>query len=157
MAQAVEALTPDARAQAIEVLQQVLSEMSVTRNQALEYATNVTGFDGEVLGPIFDAISNGHYIDQEPRVRRRVFALGEWVDMSFTSAVERSKVPEHRGPLEGREMLSRLIEAEKTLAATCMGAAAATEQHGDMVTPSIMTDLTEDIENNIAKLESFLR
>lgn len=157
MAQTAEALTPDARAYAVDVLQQILSEMAVTRNQALEFASNATGFDGEVLGPIFDAISNGHYIDHEPRVRRRILALGEWVDMSFSSAVQRSKVDESRGHRTATEMLSLLIRSEETLAATCMGAAEASEGHGDMVTPSIMTDLTEDIENNIAKLKSFLR
>ncbi|MEM8978621.1 MAG: DNA starvation/stationary phase protection protein [Pseudomonadota bacterium] len=150
-------LTPDARSEVVEALNQSIAEVSICRALARGFSVNVTGMARRTLSELFATIADRHYGVDELRLANRVLALESHVEMTEASRLKRSKIAEHDGHAVDIEMIKTLCDAQLTLAETLAGTAAIAERHGDGVTQSVCCDIQEQCEFAAAELGGFLR
>lgn len=136
MTQTAEALSTDARSAIAQALNQSVAETAVTTMLAQNFHWNVKGMAFAPLHELFQTIYEDHFAAQDD-LAERVRALDVHVDATLAGMVERSKVKEHDGHAKDKEMISVMLAAQETLAATLAGAGALAAEHGDTLTEDL--------------------
>ncbi|MCP1167388.1 MULTISPECIES: Dps family protein [Limimaricola] len=129
-------LSPDARKEIAEALNQSVAETAVTTMLAQNFHWNVTGMAFGELHRLFQEIYEDHFQAQDD-LAERIRALNEHAEGKLAGMLERSKVEEHDGHQSDREMVEILMKAQETIAATLGGLGELAANHGDTLTEDL--------------------
>ncbi|WP_299044757.1 DNA starvation/stationary phase protection protein [uncultured Tateyamaria sp.] len=136
MTQTAEALSTDARSVIVEALNQSVAETAVATMLAQNFHWNVKGMAFGPLHELFQTIYEDHFTAQDD-LAERIRALDAHAEGTLAGMVGRSKVKEHDGHATDREMISAMLAAQETLAATLAGTGALAAEHGDTLTEDL--------------------
>ncbi|PHP28158.1 Dps family protein [Limimaricola cinnabarinus] len=129
-------LSPDARKEIAEALNQSVAETAVTTMLAQNFHWNVTGMAFGELHRLFQEIYEDHFQAQDD-LAERIRALNEHAEGKLAGMLARSKVEEHDGHQSDREMVDILMKAQETIAATLGGLGELAANHGDTLTEDL--------------------
>ncbi|WP_224815717.1 Dps family protein [Hasllibacter sp. MH4015] len=129
-------LSPNAQTAICEALNQSVAETAVATMLAQNFHWNVTGMAFGPLHTLFQEIYEDHFVAQDD-LAERIKALDGHAEGMLAGMVARSKVAEHDGHAEDREMIEALKTAQETLAATLGAAGALAAEHGDTLTEDL--------------------
>ena len=136
MTQTATALSPDAKSQIVEALNQSVAETAVTTMLAQNFHWNVTGMAFAPLHELFQKIYEDHFEAQDD-LAERMRALDVHVEATLAGMVEASKVAEHSGTASDKQMIEAMLVAQETLAATLAGCGELAAEHGDTLTEDL--------------------
>lgn len=156
MTQTAAALSTDARSAIVEALNQSVAETAVATMLAQNFHWNVTGMAFGPLHELFQQIYEDHFTGQDD-LAERIRALDAHAEGTLAGMLKRSKVKEHAGDASDREMLTKLLEAEETLAATLAGCGDLAAEHGDTLTEDLCIARGQTHEKFAWFLRSHLR
>ncbi|MEM9011227.1 MAG: DNA starvation/stationary phase protection protein [Pseudomonadota bacterium] len=129
-------LTPDAKAEIAEALNQSVAETAVATMLAQNFHWNVKGMSFGPLHAMFQEIYEDHFEAQDD-LAERVRALGVHAEGTLAGMISRSKIDEHDGHATAEQMLQVMLAAEETLASTLAGCAELAAGHGDPLTEDL--------------------
>ncbi|WP_136637140.1 Dps family protein [Pseudooceanicola onchidii] len=136
MSQTAVALSPDARAQIADALNQSVAETAVTTMMAQNFHWNVTGMAFGPLHDLFQKIYEDHFVAQDD-LAERIRQLDVPAEGTLAGMLKRSKVSEHEGKATDKEMIKMLLDAQETLASTVAGAGELAAELGDTLTEDL--------------------
>lgn len=136
MSQTAVALSPDARAQIADALNQSVAETAVTTMMAQNFHWNVTGMAFGPLHDLFQKIYEDHFVAQDD-LAERIRQLDVPAEGTLAGMLKRSKVSEHEGKANDKEMIKMLLDAQETLASTVAGAGELAAELGDTLTEDL--------------------
>ena len=157
MNQTAAALTTDAKTAIADALNQCVAETAVTTMLAQNFHWNVTGMAFGPLHALFQEIYEDHFTAQDD-LAERIRSIGHNVDGRLHSMISASKVVEDEADAGKTdvEMISRLLEAQKTVAATLSGASDIAAGSGDKLTEDLCVERGRVHEKFAWLLESHL-
>ena len=140
-----------------EALYQCVAETAVTTMMAQNFHWNVTGMAFGPLHALFQEIYEDHFTAQDD-LAERIRSIGHTVDGRLQSMISSSKVIEDEtdATKTDLEMISSLLEAQKTVAATLSGASDIAANHGDKLTEDLCVERGRVHEKFAWLLESHL-
>lgn len=136
MKTAIEMREPDASAEHCAALNQALADTAVATMLAQNFHWNVTGATFLQLHELFQQIYEDHFQAQDD-LAERIKAMDGHADGHLGRMLERSKVGEHAGHGDAKEMLSAMLHAEVTLSATLQSCEALAAGRGDSLTEDL--------------------
>lgn len=136
MNQTAAALSPDAKSQIVDALNQTVAETVVATMLAQNFHWNVTGMAFGPLHALFQEIYEDHFTGQDD-LAERIKALNAHVEGTLAGMLKRSKIFEHNGHASDKEMIKTLCEAQETLAQTLAGCGQLATDHGDALTEDL--------------------
>lgn len=136
MTQTAMALSPDAKTQIAEALNQSVAETAVTTMLAQNFHWNVKGMAFAPLHALFQEIYEDHFTAQDD-LAERIRALDAHAEGMLAGMLKRSKVTEHDGHATDKEMISVMLDAQETLASTLAGCGELAAEHGDTLTEDL--------------------
>ena len=136
MTQTAMALSPDAKTQISEALNQSVAETAVTTMLAQNFHWNVKGMAFAPLHALFQEIYEDHFTAQDD-LAERIRALDAHAEGMLAGMLKRSKVTEHDGHATDKEMISVMLDAQETLASTLAGCGELAAEHGDTLTEDL--------------------
>ena len=141
MAQESKNLFVDSQPNIAQALYQCVAETAVTTMMAQNFHWNVTGMAFGPLHALFQEIYEDHFTAQED-LAERIRSIGHTVDGRLQSMVNASKVVEDEaGAVKTDvEMISSLLEAQRTLAATLSGVSDIAANVGDKLTEDLCVE-----------------
>jgi starvation-inducible DNA-binding protein len=121
-----------------QAMYQCVAETTVTTMMAQNFHWNVTGMAFGPLHALFQEIYEDHFQAQD-ELAERIRAIGHKVDGRLTAMIDISKVTEdpNERNLTDKEMITALVEAQKTVAATLSGAGDIAASNGDKLTEDL--------------------
>ncbi len=124
-----------------EALYQCVAETAVTTMMAQNFHWNVTGMAFGTLHELFREIYEDHFTAQDD-LAERIRSIGHTVDGRLHSMISASKVVEDESDAvkSDLEMIARLAEAERTVAATLSGASDIAAGKGDKLTEDLCVE-----------------
>ena len=124
-----------------EALYQCVSETVVTTMMAQNFHWNVTGMSFGPLHALFQEIYEDHFTAQDD-LAERIRSIGHSVDGRLHSMISVSKVVEDETneTKTDVEMISSLLEAQRTVAATLSGASDIAASEGDKLTEDLCVE-----------------
>lgn len=156
MTQTASGLSTSAQTEIAEVLNQAVAETVVTTMLAQNFHWNVVGMSFGPLHALFQTIYEDHFEGQDD-LAERIRAIGGHAEGRLADMVKRSKIEEHDGHASDKEMIKRLLEAERTLAATLAGVASVSEGNGDLLTQDLAIERGRVHEKFAWMLEAHLK
>lgn len=136
MTQTAATLSPDAKSDITDALNQSVAETTVTTMLAQNFHWNVKGMAFGPLHALFQEIYEDHFVAQDD-LAERIRALDGHAEGMLAVMLQRSKVSEHNGHAADKEMIKVLQEAQETLAATLAASGALAAAHGDTLTEDL--------------------
>ena len=136
MTQTAQALSTDARSAIAEALNQSVAETAVTTMLAQNFHWNVKGMAFAPLHELFQTIYEDHFTAQDD-LAERIRSLDAHAEGTLAGMITRSKVKEHDGHATDKEMITAMLDAQETLAATLAGTGALAAEHGDTLTEDL--------------------
>lgn len=136
MTQTAAALTPDAKSQIADALNQSVAETAVTTMLAQNFHWNVKGMAFGPLHDLFQKIYEDHFVAQDD-LAERVRAIDAHAEGTLAGMLKRSKIKEHDGHASDQEMIRMMMDAQVTLASTLAGAGELAASHGDTLTEDL--------------------
>ena len=124
-----------------QALYQCVAETAVTTMMAQNFHWNVTGIAFGPLHALFQEIYEDHFTAQDD-LAERIRSIGHTVDGRLCSMISSSKVIEDKSNASKTdlEMIATLSEAQKTVAATLLGASDIAANHGDKLTEDLCVE-----------------
>ena len=124
-----------------EALYQCVAETTVTTMMAQNFHWNVTGMAFGPLHALFQEIYEDHFTAQDD-LAERIRTIGHTVDGRLQSMISASKVVEGEANAAKTdlEMITSLLEAQRTVAATLSGASDIAASNGDKLTEDICVE-----------------
>ena len=124
-----------------QALFQCVAATAVTTMLAQNFHWNVTGMAFGPLHALFQEIYEDHFTAQDD-LAERIRSIGHSVDGRLHSMISASKVVEDEADAGKTdvEMISRLLEAQKTVAATLLGASDIAAGAGDKLTEDLCVE-----------------
>ena len=124
-----------------QALYQCVSETVVTTMMAQNFHWNVTGMAFGPLHALFQEIYEDHFTAQDD-LAERIRSIGHTVDGRLSSMISASKVVEDEAneAKTDLEMIARLLEAQRTIAATLSGASDIAASNGDKLTEDLCVE-----------------
>ena len=124
-----------------EALYQCVAETTVTTMMAQNFHWNVTGMAFGPLHALFQEIYEDHFTAQDD-LAERIRSIGHTVDGRLHSMISASKVVEDEANATktDQEMISSLLEAQRTIAATLSGASDIAASNGDKLTEDLCVE-----------------
>ncbi len=121
-----------------QAMYQCVAETAVTTMMAQNFHWNVTGMAFGPLHALFQEIYEDHFQAQD-ELAERIRSIGHPVDGRLSAMISISKVIEETGESKKSdvEMITALVEAQQTLAATLSGAGDVAAENGDKVTEDL--------------------
>ena len=156
MTQTATALSPDAKTQIVEALNQSVAETAVTTMLAQNFHWNVTGMAFGPLHDLFQKIYEDHFVAQDD-LAERIKALDAHAEGTLAGMLKRSKVSENDGQGKAEDMIKAMCDAQETLAATLAGAGEVAANHGDTLTEDLCIERGQIHEKFAWFLRSHLR
>ncbi|WP_299410754.1 DNA starvation/stationary phase protection protein [uncultured Roseobacter sp.] len=136
MTQTAAALTPDAKSQIADALNQSVAETAVTTMLAQNFHWNVKGMAFGPLHDLFQKIYEDHFVAQDD-LAERVRAIDAHAEGTLAGMLKRSKIKEQDGHASDQEMIRMMMDAQVTLASTLAGAGELAASHGDTLTEDL--------------------
>ena len=136
MTQTAVALSPNAKAEIVEALNQSVAETAVTTMLAQNFHWNVTGMAFGPLHALFQDIYEDHFTAQDD-LAERIKAVGGHAEGTLAGMIKRSKVGEHDGHASDVDMIKAMQVAQETLASTLAGCGQVAADHGDTLTEDL--------------------
>lgn len=136
MSQTAISLSPSAKTEIAEALNQSVAETAVTTMLAQNFHWNVKGMSFGPLHELFQTIYEDHFTAQDD-LAERIRALDAHAEGQLAGMLARSKVAEHDGHASDRDMIATLLQAQETLGTTLQGAAEVAAGHGDTLTEDL--------------------
>ena len=136
MTQTAAALTTDARTAIADALNQSVAETAVATMLAQNFHWNVKGMAFAPLHELFQTIYEDHFTAQDD-LAERIRSLDAHAEGTLAGMITRSKVKEHDGHATDKEMITAMLDAQETLAATLAGTGALAAEHGDTLTEDL--------------------
>jgi starvation-inducible DNA-binding protein len=136
MAQTALTLSPDAKAQIADALNQCVAETVVTTMLAQNFHWNVTGMAFGPLHDLFQKIYEDHFQAQDD-LAERVKIIGAHAEGTLAGMLQRSKIDEHEGEASAEEMIKVLLSAQEAVAETLAGAGELSASLGDTLTEDL--------------------
>jgi starvation-inducible DNA-binding protein len=136
MSQTAANLTPSAQNLIAEALNQAVAETVVATMLAQNFHWNVKGMSFGPLHTLFQTIYEDHFAGQD-ELAERIRSIGMHTDGMLSVMLQRSKVKEANGSQNDREMITLLMQAQETLAATLAGVAEVAAENGDLLTEDL--------------------
>ena len=127
---------PTAQTEIAEALNQSVAETAVTTMLAQNFHWNVTGMAFGPLHDLFQKIYEDHFVAQDD-LAERIRALDVHAEGMLAGMLKRSKINEHDGHANDKEMIRVMMEAQETLASTIAGAGQLAADHGDTLTEDL--------------------
>ena len=157
MVQQSKKLFVDSQPSVAQALYQCVAETAVTTMMAQNFHWNVTGMAFGPLHALFQEIYEDHFTAQDD-LAERIRSIGHSVDGRLHSMISASKVVEDEADASKTdvEMISRLSEAQKTVAATLLGASDIAADAGDKLTEDLCVERGRVHEKFAWLLESHL-
>ena len=157
MAQESKNLFVDSQPNIAQALYQCVAETAVTTMMAQNFHWNVTGMAFGPLHALFQEIYEDHFTAQDD-LAERIRSIGHTVDGRLQSMVNASKVVEDEaGAVKTDvEMISSLLEAQRTVATTLSGASDIAANNGDKLTEDLCVERGRVHEKFAWLLESHL-
>ncbi|MEJ6404967.1 Dps family protein [Yoonia sp. 2307UL14-13] len=156
MTQTAIALTPDAKGEIAEALNQSVAETAVTTMLAQNFHWNVTGMAFGPLHQLFQDIYEDHFTAQDD-LAERIKAVDAHAEGTLAGMIKRSKVSEYEGTASDKEMIKMMLEAQETLAGTLAGCGELAANHGDTLTEDLCIARGQTHEKFAWFLRSHLR
>ena len=124
-----------------EALYQCVAETAVTTMMAQNFHWNVTGMAFGPLHALFQEIYEDHFTAQDD-LAERIRSIGHTVDGRLSGMISASKVVEDEANATktDQEMISSLLEAQRTIAATLSGASDIAASNGDKLTEDLCVE-----------------
>ena len=140
-----------------QALYQCVAETAVITMMAQNFHWNVTGMAFGPLHALFQEIYEDHFVAQDD-LAERIRSIGHTVDGRLQSMIGASKVVEDESDAAktDSEMIARLAEAERTVAATLSGAGDIAAINGDKLTEDLCVERGRVHEKFAWLLESHL-
>ncbi len=140
-----------------QALYQCVAETVVTTMMAQNFHWNVTGMAFGPLHALFQEIYEDHFTAQDD-LAERIRSIGHSVDGRLHSMITSSKVVEDEtnATKTDLEMITSLLEAQKTVAATLSGASDIAAINGDKLTEDLCVERGRVHEKFAWLLESHL-
>ena len=140
-----------------QALYQCVAETAVTTMLAQNFHRNVTGMAFGPLHALFQEIYEDHFTAQDD-LAERIRSIGHAVDGRLQSMIGVSKVVEDESDAvkSDLEMIAKLAEAERTVAATLSGAGDIAAINGDKLTEDLCVERGRVHEKFAWLLESHL-
>jgi len=129
-------IKPDSRPEICAALNVALAETVVTTMLAQNFHWNIKGMHFMQLHQLFQQVYEEHFAAQDD-LAERIKALDGHADGHLGQMLEKSKIDEHSGDASPREMLTSLLRAEETLAATVRNCGELAAGHGDAHTQDL--------------------
>ena len=141
-----------------QALYQCVAETAVTTMMAQNFHWNVTGMAFGPLHALFQDIYEDHFQAQDD-LAERIRATGHTIDGRLQSMISASKVieDETNATKTDLEMISCLLEAQRTVAATLSGACDIAASNGDRLTEDLCVERGRVHEKFAWLLESHLK
>ncbi|EKE44029.1 hypothetical protein OCGS_2010 [Oceaniovalibus guishaninsula JLT2003] len=139
MAETALSLAPSSREAIAEALNQAKAETTVATALAQNFHWNVTGMAFGPLHALFQQIYEDHFAAQDD-LAERVKALDMHAQGQLSAMLERSKIAEHDGHADEREMIAAMLKAEEQLSATLSGVERVSAEHGDTLTEDLAVE-----------------
>jgi starvation-inducible DNA-binding protein len=136
MNQTAAALTTDAKTAIADALNQCVAETAVTTMLAQNFHWNVKGMGFGPLHDLFQKIYEDHFVAQDD-LAERIRALDVHAEGMLAGMLKRSKINEHDGHANDKEMIRVMMEAQETLASTIAGAGQLAADNGDTLTEDL--------------------
>ncbi len=136
MTQTASDLSPSAQGAIAEALNQCVAETAVTTMLAQNFHWNVTGMAFGPLHALFQEIYEDHFVAQDD-LAERIKALDAHAEGMLAGMLKRSKVAEHDGKADDKNMIKAMQVAQETLAATLAAAGELAAEHGDTLTEDL--------------------
>ena len=157
MAQESKNLFVDSQPNIAQALYQCVAETAVTTMMAQNFHWNVTGMAFGPLHALFQEIYEDHFTAQDD-LAERIRSIGHTVDGRLQSMVNASKVVEDEASSVKTdvEMISSLLQAQRTVAATLLGASDIAANDGDKLTEDLCVERGRVHEKFAWLLESHL-
>ena len=157
MAQESKNLFVDSQPNIAQALYQCVAETAVTTMMAQNFHWNVTGMAFGPLHALFQEIYEDHFTAQDV-LAERIRSIGHTVDGRLQSMVNASKVVEDEASSVKTdvEMISSLLQAQRTVAATLLGASDIAANDGDKLTEDLCVERGRVHEKFAWLLESHL-
>ena len=156
MTQTASTLPSNSRAAIAEALNQSVAETAVATMLAQNFHWNVTGMAFGPLHDLFQKMYEDHFVAQDD-LAERIKSLDAHAEGTLAGMLKRSKVKEHEGKATPEEMLTSLVTAQETLAATLADAGALAAEHGDTLTEDLCIERGQTHEKFAWMLRSHLR
>ena len=124
-----------------QALYQCVAETVVTTMMAQNFHWNVTGMAFGPLHALFQEIYEDHFTAQDD-LAERIRSIGHTVDGRLSSMISASKVVEDETNVikTDLEMISSLLEAQRTMAGTLSGASDIAASNGDKLTEDLCVE-----------------
>ena len=121
-----------------QAMYQCVAETAITTMMAQNFHWNVTGMAFGPLHALFQEIYEDHFQAQD-ELAERIRSIGHKVDGRLSAMIGISKVIEEADVSDKNdiEMISALVEAQKTLAASLAGAGDVAAENGDKLTEDL--------------------
>ncbi|TYB90189.1 Dps family protein [Oceaniovalibus sp. ACAM 378] len=136
MTQTAAALSTDAQTEIVEALNQSVAETAVATMLAQNFHWNVTGMGFGPLHALFQTIYEDHFVAQDD-LAERVKALNGHAEGTLAGMLKRSKVSEHDGQADAKDMIAALLAAQEVIAKTLAGCGELAAGHGDTLTEDL--------------------
>ena len=124
-----------------QAMYQCVAETAVTTMMAQNFHWNVTGMAFGPLHALFQEIYEDHFQAQD-ELAERIRSIGHTVDGRLSTMIDISKVIEdpEGSHKNDKEMITTLVEAQKTLSATLSGAGDIAAANGDKLTEDLCVE-----------------
>jgi len=139
MAQPVSEISPSAREEIADALNQAVAETAVTTMLAQNFHWNVKGMSFGPLHEMFQVIYEDHFTGQDD-LAERVRSLDCHAEGTLAGMLARSKVTEQDGHQTDVEMIRLLEEAQMQISATLSGIQELSSKHGDTLTEDLAVE-----------------
>ena len=156
MSETAVTLAPSAKQDIIDALNQSVAETAVTTMLAQNFHWNVTGMAFGPLHDLFQKIYEDHFVAQDD-LAERIKALDGHAEGTLAGMLKRSKIAEHDGHGDAKSMITALLKAQETLAATLSAAGEVAAGQGDTLTEDLCIERGQAHEKFAWFLRAHLR
>ena len=124
-----------------QALYQCVAETAITTMMAQNFHWNVTGMAFGPLHALFQEIYEDHFKAQD-ELAERIRSVGHKVDGRLSNMIEISKVTECQNSAmkSDKEMIISMVEAERILSTTLLGASDIAADNGDKLTEDLCVE-----------------
>ena len=148
-------LSPDARKEIAEALNQSVAETAVTTMLAQNFHWNVTGMAFGELHRLFQEIYEDHFQAQDD-LAERIRALGFPAPGAYSIYARLSSIKEEEGVPSAEEMIKQLVAGQEAVTRTARGIFPLLDKVSDEPTADLLTQRMQVHEKTAWMLRSLL-
>lgn len=149
-------ITQDNRVKVANSLANLLADSYSLYIKTHNFHWNVTGSMFNTLHLMFEGQYNELALAVD-LIAERIRALGFIAPGSYSEFIKLTKIPEHEGDLDAKEMIKNLIIAHELIIRTCREVLPLAEEANDQVTIDLLTQRLQIHEKTVWMLRSLMQ